>query len=83
MRFSSACGIGHGLDQYWPAEDGFEQVALGGDGLGGWSQGRIAFGGYIQNFIPFCSDLSIFNLNAADAAVVSRVQGVGQAEDGG
>ncbi len=82
----AACEVGkvpRRLYDYRPTQHSFQQVALGGDGLGRWSQGRIAFGSYIQNFIPFCSDLSIFNLNPADAAVVSRVQRVGQAEDGG
>jgi hypothetical protein len=37
--------VGHGLDHYWAVQDDFQQMAFGGDGYGGWAQGRVAFGG--------------------------------------
>jgi hypothetical protein len=67
----------HGFDHYWPAEDDFEQMAFGGDGSRGGSQGRIAFGGDNQSFVPFDSDGITFNFYTPDVAVVGGVQRVG------
>ena len=55
------------------AENCFQQMAFGGDGLGGSSQGRIAFGGDYQCFAPFVSHLTIFNLKAANVAIVGGI----------
>jgi hypothetical protein len=71
--------IPHRLKNYWPPQNSFQQVAFGGDSLSGGTEWRVAFSDDRQSFVPSRFVASIFNLNAADAAIVSRVQGVGQA----
>ncbi len=55
------------------AKDRLQQMAFGGDGLGGWPQRRIAFRGDNQSFVPFHSHLTVGNLNPANVAVVVGV----------
>src|SRR5271166_2849770 len=79
--------IPHRLKNYWPPQDGFQQVTFRRDRLRGGSERRVAFSHDDQSFVPsrlVPSRLvpSIFNLNAADVTVVSRVQGVGQSQNG-
>src|ERR1700728_690018 len=73
----------HRLHHNRPVQHSFQQMPLGGDGLSGCTQGRIAFGGDNYSFVPFCPDLITFNLNATDVGVVSGVQSIREAQDGG
>src|SRR5580692_6650587 len=60
-------------DEYRAVENSFEQMAFGGDGLGGRSERRITLGGDNHSLVSFCSDVITFNLNTANVAVVPGV----------
>ncbi len=61
------------LDDYRAAENGFEQMAFGGDGLGGRSERRISLGSDNQSLVSFCSEAIAFNLKPSNVAVVCGV----------
>ena len=61
----------------------FQEMAFAGDDFGGGRERRITFRGNDQSMFRSSSGQTIFNLNAADMAVVSGVQGVGQTQEGG
>jgi hypothetical protein len=60
----------------------FQQMALTGNGLCGWSKRRISLGSNHQCFVPIRRDVIIFNLNAANVTVVGSVQGIRQTQNG-
>ncbi|MFY9949226.1 MAG: hypothetical protein WAK27_11045 [Candidatus Sulfotelmatobacter sp.] len=60
----------------------FQQMALSGDGLCGWSKRQISLGSNHQCFVPIRRDVIILNPDAANVAVVGGVQGIGETQNG-